>query len=42
MRSLTLVPAAFLAAFLVTCAAPGTAISPMPGDFAFLQVDLRG
>ncbi len=24
------------------CAAPGAAVSPQPGDFAFLQVDLQG
>jgi hypothetical protein len=26
----------------LACAAPGVEISPLPGDFAFVEVDLRG
>jgi hypothetical protein len=27
---------------VLACAAPGVEIAPQPGDFAFLQVDLKG
>ncbi len=27
---------------LAACAAPGVAVDPLPGDFAFLQVNLLG
>lgn len=33
---------AVIAVALLSCAAPGVETSPQPGDFAFVQVDLRG
>jgi len=39
---LTLLVIAPLLAALTSCAAPGVEISRQPGDFAFLEVNLRG
>ncbi|MGQ0553810.1 MAG: hypothetical protein ACT4PU_11400 [Planctomycetota bacterium] len=37
-----LVTAPLLLALAAACAAPGLAVSPQAGDFAFVEVDLRG
>jgi len=33
---------ALAVSLLPSCAAPGVAVNPQPGDFAFLEINLRG
>jgi len=42
MHVRTLLSALVAAFALGACAAPGTTIRPLPGDFAFLEIGLRG
>lgn len=36
------ISALLVVALALSCAAPGVEVTPQPGDFAYLQVDLQG